>query len=158
MKKEIERKFLVVDNIWRTVSGPGLRFRQGYLTRQNDGLSVRIRILAQKAFLTIKGPTEGITRAEFEYEIPVVEAEALLDGFCGTRLIDKTRYTLHLGDDVWELDEFHGDNEGLVMAEIELGSEAQEFAEPGWLGEEVSGDSRYYNAALAVHPFKEGFV
>jgi len=147
---EIERKFLVKDDSWKAMTGEGQTCRQGYLY-SGEGKTVRVRIMGKQAFLTIKGPTNGITRSEFEYEIPVADAEAMLP-LCGN-LVEKTRYIIDHDSLQWELDVFAGANDGLVMAEIELDSEDQSIALPEWAGEEVSGDPRYYNAYLAEHPF-----
>ncbi len=149
---EIERKFLVKDDSWRTVAGEGRLCKQGYICSGN-GKTVRVRILGHRAYLTIKGPTKGITRSEFEYGIPVHDAEAMLL-LCGN-LVEKVRYIIPHAGLKWELDVFAGANEGLVMAEVELKSESQPFELPEWAGKEVSGDSRYYNAYLSQHPFSE---
>lgn len=153
MKQEIERKFLVIGDSWRKSAGAGLSCRQGYITAGREEATVRVRLLGQKGFLTIKGATKGISRAELEYEIPAADAEYMIQTLCGERQIEKRRYTLKVGLDIWELDEFAGLNAGLVMAEIELESETQSFEKPEWLGEEVSYDARYTNAALARRPF-----
>lgn len=147
---EIERKFLVKDDSWKTDADTGRVCRQGYLL-SDQGMTVRVRVIGAQGLLTIKGPTIGITRKEFEYEIPAVDAEALL-ALCGN-LVEKVRYLVPHAGLVWELDVFAGGNEGLVMAEIELESEGRKFELPAWAGEEVSGDHRYYNACLAAHPF-----
>jgi adenylate cyclase len=150
---EIERKFLVKNESWRFVAGDGLACRQGYLD-SGTGNTVRVRIIGDEAFLTIKGATTGITRSEFEYEIPVDDAHALLKQ-CDGRIVEKTRYFIGHGGMIWELDVFSGENAGLIMAEIELETEHQLFELPPWAGEEVSGDPRYYNGYLARHPFSE---
>lgn len=150
MGTEIERKFLVRDDSWEKTAGEGQQCRQGYLC-SGDRKTVRVRIIGNEAFLTIKGPTHGISRAEFEYEIPVADAEAMLQ-MCDN-LVEKTRYFIQHAGMQWELDVFYGENEGLVMAEIELDSEDQDVDLPSWAGVEVSGDPRYYNAYLARHPF-----
>ncbi len=147
---EIERKFLVKDDSWKAEAGEGQVYRQGYLC-SGHGKTVRVRIIGAQAFLTIKGPTNGISRSEFEYEIPVADAEAMLS-LCGN-LVEKTRYIIEHAGMPWELDVFAGANDGLVMAEIELDAEDQSIELPDWAGEEVSGDPRYYNAYLAEHPF-----
>jgi len=147
---EIERKFLVKNDAWKKQAGDGLVCRQGYLCSGN-GKTVRIRVMGAKAFLTIKGPTNGIARSEFEYEVPVADAEAMLT-MCG-QLVEKTRYFIRHAGMLWELDVFSGANQGLVMAEIELDAEDQSIELPDWAGEEVSGDPRYHNAYLAEHPF-----
>jgi adenylate cyclase len=149
MALEIERKFLVVGEGWRSTAG--VRFTQGYLCRDITR-TVRVRVAGAQAWLTIKGISTGATRAEFEYSIPVADAQALL-ALCDTPLIDKTRHTLtHLGT-VWEVDEFHADNAGLVVAEVELSTEDQHFERPLWLGDEVTHDPRYFNSALIAHPY-----
>ena len=152
MGREIERKFLVNGDAWRSL-GHGTRYRQGYLCTVKER-TVRVRTIADKAYLTVKGVTEGISRAEFEYEIPVEDANALLDGLCERPLIDKVRYKIPLGNHTWEVDEFFGDNAGLIMAEVELESEDQTFEMPEWIGREVSNDSRYFNANLIANPYQ----
>lgn len=149
MAIEIERKFLVVGDAWR--QGAGTRYSQGYLNRDKHR-TVRVRVAGEQAFLTIKGATQGASRVEFEYEIPLQEAESLLL-LCDGPLIQKTRYLHHLGGFTWEVDEFFGDNAGLVVAEIELTSEDQAFERPDWVGDEVTHDPRYFNANLVLHPF-----
>ncbi len=150
MAKEIERKFLIVGNGWRKLA-PGVHYRQGYLNSAKER-TVRVRTVANQAFLTVKGPTVGVTRAEFEYSIPFEDAVAMLQ-LAEPSVIDKTRYRIPIGNFVWEVDEFHGDNEGLVVAEIELPTEDTVFEKPQWVGKEVSGDPRYYNSILARHPY-----
>lgn len=150
MKREIERKFLVRDESWRATADGGRLCCQGYLC--SDGAkSVRVRILGAEAFLSVKGPTEGCARDEFEYAIPLEDARALFR-FCGA-LVEKTRYLVSYAGMVWELDVFAGDNMGLVVAEIELDSEEQSFEIPPWVEGEVTGDPRYYNGQLARMPF-----
>ena len=153
MATEIERKFLVQSDAWRSAADAGTRIWQGYLNRDKHR-TVRVRVMGEKAFLTIKGLTHGATRAEFEYEIPVSDATALRD-LCDGPVIDKTRYRIpaESGKLVWEVDEFAGDNQGLIVAEIELESEAEAFALPAWIGQEVTHDIRYYNANLAAVPY-----
>ncbi len=152
MKQEIERKFLVVDDRWRVRAGRGVVCRQGYLCTQP---TVRVRQMGSKGFLTIKGPATGFSRPEFEYEIPVQEAEAILNSLCGERIVSKMRYTFVCREMQWEVDEFDGKNKGLILAEVELKTEDQAFEKPGWLGKEVSLDRRYTNAALAENPYSE---
>ena len=152
MKMEIERKFLVVDDAWRAEVFDGLVCEQGYITSGTNDVTIRVRRMGGKGYLTLKGPTEGVSRSELEYEIPADEADFMLKTFCGDRIVSKTRYVLKQGTLCWEIDEFYGANAGLIMAEIELESEAQTFGKPQWLGEEVSHDSRYFNACLALHP------
>lgn len=155
MGLEIERKFLVLGEGWRQPAERQQRFSQGYLSR-DPARTVRVRLsgnsASEQAFLTIKGKTLGATRAEFEYEIPPAEARQLL-GLCEGPLIDKIRHLCEFQGKTWEVDEFFGDNASLIVAEIELGSEDETFGRPDWLGEEVTGDARYYNANLAVNPY-----
>ncbi|MCU6435194.1 CYTH domain-containing protein [Undibacterium sp. Jales W-56] len=149
---EIERKFLVVNNDWKQ-QGQGVHLCQGYIC-SDPGRIVRVRIEGERAVLTIKGKTEGISRGEWEYPIPIADAKELLSGLCAQPLIEKFRYRIDYQGLVWEVDEFLGDNAGLVVAEVELQSESQEFARPAWLGAEVSHDHRYANANLLKHPFR----
>lgn len=154
MAVEIERKFLVRGSAWKVAEGvQAVRYCQGYLSR-DKARTVRVRIAGDAAFLTIKGETRGATRAEFEYPIPVEDAQALLL-LCDGPLIAKTRYVLQHGSTTWEVDEFAGDNAGLVVAEVELHSEDQAFERPAWLGEEVTADARYFNSALSRHPYRQ---
>lgn len=150
MSTEIERKFLVAGNAYRAL-GPGTLLRQGYLS-SDPARVVRVRTTGDEAALTIKGPSVGATRAEFEYAIPLGDAHQLLE-LCEQPLIEKTRYTVPVGGLAWEIDEFHGANEGLVVAECELESEAQEVPKPDWVGVEVTGDPSYFNSNLVAHPF-----
>lgn len=151
MGKEIERKFLIRDNSWRSLA-KGKRYRQGYLNSVKERV-VRVRTIDDKGFLTIKGITKGATRAEFEYDIPAAEAEAMLDHLCEKPLIEKNRYKIEFGGFIWEVDEFFGENQGLTVAEVELKSEDQPFEKPGWIGEEVTGDPKYFNSNLIQHPY-----
>jgi adenylate cyclase len=154
MALEIERKFLVIGDEWRA-GCEGQRFCQGYLAR-GDGVTVRVRRAGLRAYLTIKGKPNGITRPEFEYEVPVEEAEAMLNHLCDRPLIEKTRFEVtHVGV-VWEVDEFQGDNAGLIVAEVELDHPDQAFSRPPWLGEEVTGDPRFRNSNLVDDPLGEG--
>ena len=150
MGKEIERKFLVKDDSWKTEQGT--KYRQGYLNSIKER-TVRVRTIADKGFLTIKGITVGVTRLEYEYEIPTQEAEELLTELCEKPLIEKNRYKIPYGGFTFDVDEFFGENEGLIVAEVELESEDQQFEKPAWLGEEVSGDPRYFNSNLIKHPY-----
>jgi CYTH domain-containing protein len=149
MAIEIERKFLVVNDTWR--SALATYFSQGYLNRDKTR-TVRIRVAGDVGFLTVKGKSEGASRAEFEYEIPLVDAKQLLT-LCDGPLIEKYRRKISYQGLVWEVDEFLGDNLGLVVAEVELESEDQEFSKPDWVGEEVTQDARYYNSNLSVAPY-----
>ena len=151
MAKEIERKFLVKGDAWRALA-MGTTYRQGYLNSAKER-TVRVRTAEDKAFLTIKGLTVGATRAEYKYEIPFDEGKEMLDALAEKPLIEKKRYKICVGDLTWEIDEFLGDNAGLIVAEVELKSENQAFDSPAWLGEEVTGDPRYYNANLIKKPF-----
>lgn len=151
MGTEIERKFLLRDDSWRA-GATGTMYRQGYLNSAKER-TVRVRTVGDKAFLTIKGITVGATRAEYEYPIPFDECNAMLDTLAEKPLIEKKRYKIKRGDLTWEIDEFFGDNKGLVVAEVELQSEGQSFEKPDWLGDEVSGDPRYFNSNLIKHPF-----
>jgi CYTH domain-containing protein len=151
-QQEIERKFLVKDDGWRGRS-EGVLFRQGYIARTQDR-TVRVRVAGEEGTLTIKYRGEGIARSEFEYGIPLDEAQALLDGLDPGEVIEKKRFTFEENGDVWEVDEFMGANEGLIVAEIELESEEQDFVRPDWLGAEVSKISRYLNVELSKLPYR----
>lgn len=129
-----------------------MTYRQGYLSTAPER-TVRVRTAGDKGYLTIKGPSRGASRLEFEYEIPLQEANQLLDELCHRPLIEKRRYKIPLGGLTWEVDEFFGENDGLILAEIELRDEHQAFDRPVWLGQEVTGDPRYYNANLVSHPY-----
>jgi len=149
MTREIERKFLVKEGTWR--NGKGTEYRQGYLNSTKERI-VRVRTVDNKGYLTVKGLTVGATRMEFEYEIPRRDADAMLD-ICEKPLIAKTRYKVEAGGLVWEIDAFLGENQGLIVAEVELEGEHQEFPKPDWLGKEVTGDPRYFNSNLIKKPF-----
>lgn len=151
MSVEIERKFLVRGSGYKTL-GQSVAIRQGYLSTNPDRV-VRVRIEDNEATLTIKGRTNGITRGEWEYAIPLADADQLLNDLCERPLIEKTRTRILYEGMTWEVDEFFGDNLGLVVAEIELHSEEQAFAKPEWIAEEVTDDARYFNANLLRHPF-----
>ena len=152
MGKEIERKFLVKKGMWRP-GGKGNLYRQGYLSTVKERV-VRVRVTGDKGFLTIKGVTVGFSRLEFEYEIPLRDAHQMLDTLCERPLIEKTRYWVEHEGLIWEIDVFLEDNEGLLLAEVELESETQQFNLPDWVGEEVSEDPRYFNANLVKNPFR----
>lgn len=153
MAQEIERKFLVVNQQYKSEAGRAYVIKQGYLSA-NPERSVRVRIKDKSGFLTIKGATygSGISRYEWEKEIPLDEAEILLK-ICEPGIIDKIRHEIRCGQHTYEVDEFFGDNQGLVIAEIELAAEDEPFARPAWLGKEVSGEVKYYNSMLAKHPY-----
>lgn len=151
MAKEIERKFLVKGDAWRSLA-KGVPYRQGYLNSAKER-TVRIRTVGDKAFLTIKGLTVGATRAEYEYEIPMADCNAMLDTLAEKPIIDKKRYKIQYEGLTWEIDEFFGENQGLIVAEVELQSEDQQFKKPEWIGQEVTGDPRYFNANLISNPY-----
>jgi adenylate cyclase len=148
---EIERKFLLQGDAWRTLGQPVL-LRQGYLS-SDPARTVRVRIEGDKGTLTIKGKNAGATRGEWEYEVPVLEAAELLDTLCQRPLVEKYRRRIAHGGHTWEVDEFLGENAGLVVAEIELTNENEAFDKPDWIGEEVTGDARYYNSSLVRTPY-----
>ncbi len=153
MHIETERKFLTVNDSFKAEAVSSHRIAQGYIAH-DGGNTVRVRILDGTGILTIKGPCfNGMSRAEWEKEISLEDAEALLK-LCHGGIIDKIRYIVPAGKRFFEIDEFRGENEGLVMAEIELGSEDEAFERPAWLGEEVTGNRQYYNSYLSKHPFK----
>lgn len=152
MATEIERKFLVIGDAWRGAAAPGVRFRQGYLSATGKA-SVRVRVEGEQANLNIKSATLGVRRLEFEYPIPLEDANQMLDGLCTGGIVEKTRYRVPVGGHTWEVDVFEGANAGLVVAEIELDHEDEVFAKPDWAGAEVSDDPRYYNVCLAEHPY-----
>ena len=151
MKTEIERKFLLTGDDYRKKSR-AYRVIQGYLQTSRE-CTIRVRVVDDKGAITIKGESIGATRLEYEYSIPVIDALELLENLCRKPLIDKTRFVLEYRGFTWEIDEFHGENEGLIIAEIELKSENQKFELPPWIGKEVTGDIRYYNSYLAQNPF-----
>lgn len=153
MHFEIERKFLVTGE-FRDQAYDSSRIRQGYISSGN-GRTVRVRIRDEKGYLTIKGPSnrEGLARYEFEMEIPLSDAEDLMS-ICEPGIIDKTRYLVRSGKHIFEVDEFYGDNEGLIMAEVELADENEPFEKPDFIGQEVTGDRRFYNAHMRRFPFK----
>jgi len=149
--KEIERKFLVTSDAWKN-QAKGRFYRQGYLSTVSERV-VRVRVIDDTGFITIKGATVGVTRNEFEYEIPVEDAVIMLDALCVKPIIEKFRTTVEHAGLAWEIDVFHGDNEGLVVAEVEVDDEHQAIDLPAWIGEEVSCDPRYFNSNLITHPF-----
>jgi len=157
MGTEIERKFLVEGDAWR--GAEGIAYRQGYLPTDAATATVRVRIAGERAFLTIKGSSKradgslGLRRSEFEYEIPLEDAHQLLDELCPGHHVEKTRYEIEFAGHTWEVDEFHGANRGLIMAEVELDDEETEVELPPWAGREVSDDPRYTNVRLAQKPF-----
>jgi adenylate cyclase len=153
MSSEIERKFLIDKKLWSNFHAPkGMKYKQGYLLTEPDK-TIRIRVTEASAYLTIKGETKGISRPEFEYSIPVKDANEMLTLFAG-KILEKIRYRIEFKGKIWEVDVFEGENEGLILAEIELKSENEKFEIPEWIAEEVSGDERFYNSYLSLHPFK----
>jgi len=152
MGTEIERKFLVKEGPWREAAAD--TYRQGYLSTVKER-TVRVRTINDKGYLTVKGISVGASRLEFEYEIPVADARELLDKLCEKPLIEKQRYKLDHGGLTWEIDVFFGDNEGLIVAEVELQSEDQVFERPDWVVDEVTSDPRYYNANLINNPYSK---
>lgn len=145
--KEIERKYLVDKTLWKSIEkGSPKTIKQGYLSKSIES-TVRVRIKGTKGYLTIKGKTEGISRDEYEYEIPLDEAQEMLKKFC-PKFIDKDRYEINIKGHVWEVDVFAGNLEGLILAEIELQDESESFHLPDWVTEDVSEDANYYNAVL----------
>ena len=152
MGLEIERKFLLKNDNWRGLA-KGSSYRQGYLNSEK-GRTVRVRTVEQDGFLTIKGPSSGGVRLEYEYPIPYQDALEMLELLCLKPLVEKLRYKIEYQGFIWEVDEFRGDNEGLIFAEIELAAPDQEFALPDWIGREVTGDPRYYNSNLGRNPFR----
>lgn len=154
MALEIERKFLVKSDAWRTQASSRELLRQGYL--QSDvAASIRVRTAGENAWLNIKAKRSGMTRLEFEYPIPRQDADEILDELCKGPRVEKYRHEIRLGAHTWEVDEFLGDNQGLVVAEIELSDESESFERPDWLGDEVTHDERYYNFNLAQRPYGE---
>ena len=149
---EIERKFLVVGNDWRA-GASGTSYIQGYLSRDVARI-VRIRLAGPAAYLTIKGIVHGASRPEFEYPIPLSDAQQLMN-LCLRPLVEKTRHVIKFAGKRWEVDEFHGDNRGLILAEIELSREDESIDIPPWIGQEVSGDPRYFNSYLSEHPYTQ---
>lgn len=153
MATEIERKFLVKNEDWKTLA-TGTSYCQGYIATKK-GATVRVRLAGNQGYLTIKGASKGISRAEYEYEIPAEDAQEMLNNLCEPPLIEKTRYKIAVDNLVWEVDEFLGANQGLIVAEVELTDANQTINIPPWVGQEVSDDPRYYNANLVQHPFRQ---
>ena len=153
MAKEIERKFLIDISGVESI-GSGSRIKQGYIST-TDNTAVRIRVSGAAAYLTLKGENQGATRPEFEYEIPVEDANEIIKELCSGPVIDKTRYLVEYGSHTWEIDVFHGDNDGLIVAEVELESETEEVDLPKWVINEVTGEVKYYNTSLLDNPFNK---
>lgn len=153
MATEIERKFLVKGDQWRSLA-TGTVYRQGYLSTK-QGCSVRVRLVGNQGYLTIKGLTQGCSRAEYEYPIPATDAQEMLDNLCEAPVIEKTRYKIEYAGLVWEVDEFAGENQGLIIAEVELTEENQSIELPNWIDIEVSDDARYFNVNLVQYPYSQ---
>ncbi len=151
MGKEIEKKFLVKGDDWRKLA-QGTVYRQGYLSVVKERV-VRVRTIGDTGYLTIKGLTVGATRLEYEYEISVSDSNEMLDQLCQKPIIEKKRYKVPFEGLTWEIDEFFGDNDGLIVAEVELEDENQTFEKPTWISQEVTSDPRYFNSNLTKHPF-----
>lgn len=151
---EIERKFLLKNNDWQSSANGGTAFRQGYLCETGPG-SVRVRIEGEKANINIKSATLNMSRLEYEYSLPLEDAQQLLDHVCIKPMIEKTRFHVHYKGKLWEVDVFKGENEGLVVAEIELQHVDEVIELPTWVGEEVTEDKRYYNVCLVNYPYKD---
>jgi CYTH domain-containing protein len=154
MPQEIERKFLVKNDGWKSHAGSGERFRQSFIYSRGGKCVVRIRIAGQQAYVTLKGKPVNFTRPEFEYPIPLDDARQMLENLCDSSAVEKTRYEVKYHDKFWIVDVFEGNNAGLVMAEIELGSETEQFDLPQWAGQEVTADYRYCNSNLAQNPYQ----
>jgi adenylate cyclase len=150
---EIERKFLVKNQGWRSLA-VGTPYRQGYIAN-SEGRTVRVRQVGNQGYLTIKGPSQANSRAEFEYLIPLEDAQFMLDNLCNPPLIEKQRYKIQEGQLLWEVDEFFGENQGLIVAEVELTDENQAVELPEWIGQEVSDDPRYFNVNLSTYPYSQ---
>lgn len=150
---EIERKFLVKDDRWRSL-GTGILYCQGYISSEK-ARTVRVRIIGNQGYLTLKGPVMDRVRSEFEYVIPVEDAEEMLQTLCDRPFIEKKRYKISIGNLIWEIDEFFGENQGLILAEVELTNPNQVIEIPDWIGEDVSDDLRYYNSNLVKHPYSQ---
>ncbi len=153
MAREIERKFLLASDAWRSAARGSVPMRQGYLASTGE-VSIRVRQEGSKAFLNLKSATLGISRDEFEFPLPAVGAAEVLDRFCRERCVEKVRHYVQVGRHRWEIDEFSGDNAGLVVAEVELDDEQEAFDMPAWLGREVSFERRYYNVCLLDYPYR----
>ncbi|OQS10393.1 adenylate cyclase [Chromobacterium violaceum] len=151
MALEIERRFVVSGDGWRGLA-PAVQYRQGYLSVEKER-TVRVRVVGQQAWLTLKSNISNVSRHEFEYPIPLADAQTIMGAMC-PMVVDKLRHLIEHGGFVWEVDEFFGDNAGLVLAEIELPDEDTPFAKPDWVGEEVTEDGRYTNAYLSKHPYR----
>ena len=153
MSKEIERKFLIINDDWKALPSQSEKYIQGYFVT-NEKCSIRVRIAEDSASINIKSATLGVTRSEYDFPVPVNDAREMLQNLCVRPLIEKIRHKINYDNHIWEVDVFSGENEGLIVAEIELDSADEIFSKPGWIGEEVSDDPRYYNVCLVEHPYK----
>ena len=153
MGKEIEKKFLITGDDWRELA-EGIPYRQGYLSTVKER-TVRVRSIGTTGYLTIKGLAVGATRLEYEYEISVSDSNEMLDVLCEKPIIEKNRYKVEFAGLIWEIDEFFGENEGLVYAEVELTSEDQEIKKPDWIGNEVTDDPKFFNSNLIAFPYSK---
>lgn len=153
MGTEIERKFLIKNDEWKK-NAQYSDYRQGYIFAEKKGI-VRVRTVEQKGFITIKSAPVGLKRQEYEYEIPLADAIVMLETMCENYIVEKKRYKLKYGTHIWEIDEFTGHNEGLIVAEIELSDEDEEFEKPPWVGQEVSRNPKYHNSNLSKKPYKQ---
>jgi len=155
MAVEIERKFLLINDQWKNEISHSECYKQGYMTLDGEKNSVRVRTTNDKAWVNFKSATLGMRRLEFEYPVPIIDAQEMLENLCYKPVLVKERHFVVYDSHTWEIDVFAGENAGLVVAEIELSSESEEFERPDWLGEEVTDDKRYYNVCLIRHPFKD---
>ncbi len=156
MAIEIEHKFLVANDNWRHYIDHSTKFKQGYLSSLPTN-SIRVRVSDDRAWINLKSAVVGTVRLEYEYEIPLSDAEEMLERLCSRPLIEKVRHTVCTAGEIWEIDEFQGENQGLIVAEIELSEPGQPFGKPEWLGEEVTHDLRYYNNNLINHPYSKWY-
>ena len=154
MATEIEHKFLLKNTLWRQQVHASTHYRQGYMTT-NSNVSVRVRISDKQAWLNIKSAVMGTQRDEYEYEIPLADGNEIINNLCRKPLIEKTRHFVYIDQHIWEIDEFEGNNIGLIVAEIELSRQGEAFTRPDWLGKEVTDDIRYYNNSLSLKPYKD---
>lgn len=154
MAIEVEHKFLLINDDWRKLVSRSVKYKQGYLASE-AGSSIRVRISDDKAWLNIKSATPGTHRSEYEYEIPLQDANEIISSLCRKPLIEKTRHFVPVNDHIWEIDEFEGENEGLIVAEIELQTIGETFSKPEWIGAEITYDLRYYNNNLSLFPFNK---
>lgn len=154
MGREIERKYLIRNDRWRSCTGPGTRYLQGYLSLDPER-NVRVRVANADATLTIKGKSEGPIREEFEYRIPLEDADCMLAKICIKPVIEKIRYVIQDGELKWAIDEFKGENRGLIVVELETKDSSEAIVKPDWVGQEVTDDSRYFNFNLVKRPYSE---